>query len=67
MKTEKIKSTDEIKIGDTFVYTGQPRGTGIYPPEIGTTWRVTDQRDILGLSIEMIERGRGWEKQVSHD
>lgn len=34
MKTEPIKTTDEINIGDTFVYTGKPRGTGLYVPAI---------------------------------
>lgn len=64
MKTEPIKTTDEINIGDTFVYTGKPRGTGLYVPDIGEKWTIKSQGDKIELSIQMIERGRGWEKLV---
>lgn len=56
----EIKSTDEIKIGDVLVYTGNPRGTGIYPPEIGTKWEMKTNEDLMSASIEIIERRRGW-------
>lgn len=56
----EIKSTNEIKIGDTMIYTGNPRGAGIYPPEVGTKWKMKTKQDIIGVSIEIIERGRGW-------
>lgn len=64
MKTEKIKSSDEINIGDTFVYTGNPRGTGMFVPEIGQQFKIETKNDAIGLSIEMIERGRGYEKLI---
>lgn len=59
-KIRNIKSTTEIKIGDTLVYTGNPRGSGIYVPEIGETWEMKTKDDIISASIEIIERGRGW-------
>lgn len=65
METEKITDTRQIKIGDVFIYTGKPRGTGMLVPEIGTRWAMQHENDIISLSIEMIERGRGWEREVS--
>lgn len=56
----KIKSTEELKVGMVMVYTGQPRGTGAWPPEIGATAELKDRSDVIGISIEIIERGRGW-------
>ena len=56
----KIKSIYEIQIGDVLVYTGNPRGSGIYPPEIGEKWEMKTKNDLLSASIEIIERGRGW-------
>jgi hypothetical protein len=56
----EIKSTEEIKIGDVLVYTGNPRGTGMYVPEIGETWEMKSKDDLIHASIEIIERGRGW-------
>lgn len=57
---KEIKSTTEIKIGDTLVYTGKPRGTGMFVPEIGETWEMDSDSDIVQASIQIIERGRGW-------
>lgn len=63
--TVEIKSSNEINIGDTFIYTGEPRGTGMYIPELGAQWEIKTKDDIIHLSIEMIERGRGWRKNIS--
>ena len=59
-KIREIKSTNEIKIGDVLVYTGKPRGSGLFVPEIGTKWEMKTNDDLIGASIEIIERGRGW-------
>jgi hypothetical protein len=56
----KIKSTEEIKIGGTLVYAMQPKGTGMFKPEVGTLWEMKTDDDIIAASIEIIERGRGW-------
>lgn len=56
----QIKSTNEIKVGDTLLYTGNPRGTGLFVPEIGAMWKMESEGDIVQASIEIIERGRGW-------
>lgn len=62
--TQAIKSTNEINIGDIFIYTGKPRGTGMYVPDLGEQWEIKSKEDIIGLSIQMIERGRGYEKLI---
>jgi len=64
MKTVKIKSINEIKIGDVFVYTGHPRGTGMFPPDIGQKFEMKTQYDCTWLSIEIIEKRRGYEKII---
>lgn len=58
--TRKIKSTEEIKIGDTLVYTMQPKGSGMFKPEVGTRWEMKTDDDVFNAAIEIIERGRGW-------
>lgn len=62
----KIKSSNEINIGDFFVYTGKPRGTGMYVPKIGEITEIRSEGDKIRMSIEMIERGRGYEKVVAY-
>lgn len=64
MKTKKIKTSNEINVSDTVVYTGNPRGAGVYVPEIGQRFPIRDTNDCIWLSIEMIERGRGYEKLI---
>jgi len=64
-KTEKVFNTNEINIGDKFMYTMNPRGTGMYIPKIGEIREMKTQDDIIGISIEMIERGRGWERVIN--
>ena len=59
-KTREIKSTNEISIGDTLMYTGDPRGTGMFVPELGQLWEMKTEEDLIHASIEIIERGRGW-------
>lgn len=66
-ETVEIETSHEINIGDTFVYTAEPRGTGMFPPKIGTEWEIKTQDDVIHLSIEMIERGRGWKKKIKHE
>lgn len=55
-----IKSALEIKIGQRYIYTRQPRGTGMFVPNVGDTWDIKTKSDIMSIAIEMIERGRGW-------
>lgn len=58
--TRPINNINDIEIGDTLVYTGKPRGTGMNVPEIGEEWQMKTETDITYASIEIIERGRGW-------
>lgn len=59
-EVREIKSTTEIKIGDVLIYTGKPRGTGMFVPDIGAKWKMETEEDLISASIEIIERGRGW-------
>lgn len=59
-EVEKIKSVQQLAIGMEMVYTGQPRGSGMFVPDIGTAFTIESESDIMGISIEIIERGRGW-------
>lgn len=60
-KSRKIINTNDINIGDRLMYTMNPRGTGMYIPKIGEIWEMKTDNDIIGASIELIERGRGWQ------
>lgn len=59
--SEKIKNVSNLIVGQTLVYTGSPRGTGMHVPEIGKRWELITEEDLISASIEIIERGRGWE------
>lgn len=65
--TIAIETSHEINIGDTFIYTGEPRGTGMYIPIIGKEWFIENEDNKIALSIEMIERGRGWKKLLNNE
>lgn len=56
----KVKSVNDILVGDTLVYTMQPAGTGMYLPKVGERWEMKTEYDIIEASIQIIERGRGW-------
>lgn len=67
MKTEKqsielpetydMKTTDEIKIGMTFCFTGPVTSWG---PPLGMLSKVTDQGRVIGMAIAIIEDGQNW-------
>ena len=63
-KTEKITDTRQINVGDIMVYTGNPRGSGMYPPDIGQEFLMETQGHITWVAIEMVERGRGYERKI---
>ncbi len=60
-KSTPITNTYKLQIGDTLIYTRNPRGSGMYVPEVGKQWKLETENDIINASIEIIERGRGWQ------
>lgn len=61
-ETVEIKSTNEIKIGDTLcLIKKRPSFLDAYGDDgIGTLWEMKTKEDIMHASIAIIEQGQMW-------